>query len=236
MINMKKYAVKRTPYNFKEVNDFFSSITNCKFTNGGISTFNDGGIIKRQEFNYLHYPAVKNSMGGESYFKRFLIQGYEEITLEEFKKIYGNMQKKIIGYKVPYNMFRNNIQKDVVYVKSNNPDYYVPEGAFSVYSLPKEIVESWEPVYEEECKSLYYIGCGKSLYFIKGFFGTDINKIDKPIVVLKNLIDYTKKFNFGSIPSFDATVDSLLIDGFGTISKSSLLDAYKFYTETYKEC
>lgn len=62
--------------------------------------------------------------------------------------------KNKIGYKVPYDMFDGNIKKGSIYystrgncysnVKDFNQDYTNP------YLLPNEIVETWEPAYEEK--------------------------------------------------------------------------------------
>jgi len=59
--------------------------------------------------------------------------------------------RKIIGYKVPFDMFHGKWKKgDIVkIIYSTDYDYYVRDGNFSKNSVPKEIAEKWEPVYEE---------------------------------------------------------------------------------------
>lgn len=60
----------------------------------------------------------------------------------------GKMDKKIIGYKTPYDLWNGAIKTGDIY-QANDADtaYYNKRG---LYSMPKEIVETWEPVYEEK--------------------------------------------------------------------------------------
>jgi len=59
--------------------------------------------------------------------------------------------RKIIGYKVPFDMFHGKWKKgDIVkIIYSTDYDYYVRDGNFSKNSVPKEIAKTWEPVYEQ---------------------------------------------------------------------------------------
>jgi hypothetical protein len=65
------------------------------------------------------------------------------------------MERSIIGYKVPYDLYKGNlIAGDIIkpYCK-NFKDYesvwYKTKPGNETFNLPKEIVERWEPVYEE---------------------------------------------------------------------------------------
>lgn len=65
------------------------------------------------------------------------------------------MDKKIKGYKAPYVMFEGEVKKGDLYEKANVRWFYRPEKHSNgnidkedLY-LPSEIVETWEPVYEE---------------------------------------------------------------------------------------
>lgn len=75
------------------------------------------------------------------------------ITFKEWKeKINNKEMKKIIGYKAPYNI-NSAITKDTLYTNDGGRKTYCPkgkEGQGSYWYLPPEIVENWEPVYEEE--------------------------------------------------------------------------------------
>lgn len=86
------------------------------------------------------------------------------LTLEEFIEIAQmntknteSTNKRIIGYKCPIDMFDGCIPKNTLYVRKYSEvlenGYYSKDHLESnVYYLPKEIVETWEPVYEEEYK------------------------------------------------------------------------------------
>lgn len=59
----------------------------------------------------------------------------------------------IIGYKAPFDLFGGNIQKDEIFKLAKNDEtggYYVAYYNTYEYSLPKEIVETWEAVYERK--------------------------------------------------------------------------------------
>ena len=68
------------------------------------------------------------------------------------------MERKIIGYLCPTNLFNGEALKGTMFVKTkwNNDFYGWGENANTTsYSrhLPKEIVEQWEACYEEEYKA-----------------------------------------------------------------------------------
>jgi len=69
----------------------------------------------------------------------------ESVLFKFFKQI--NMQE-IIGYKVPYDLFNGNIKKDWILYKDSDGKSYRPKGHGPLSAIPKEIVESWEPVYK----------------------------------------------------------------------------------------
>lgn len=69
------------------------------------------------------------------------------------------VDKEIIGYRCPYDLFKGEIKKGTVWKHHGIPgysvtrtDYYTPHGCSSTRSLPSEIVETWEPVHKEEYK------------------------------------------------------------------------------------
>jgi len=84
-------------------------------------------------------------------------EDYIEVTIEQLKDHYlkpKNMSKdkKIIGYKCPIDLFGGEIKKGEIFRKMNSKFYKVSLTGVTEYSkhLPREIVESWEPIYEEE--------------------------------------------------------------------------------------
>lgn len=69
------------------------------------------------------------------------------------------MEKKIIGYKAPCELYNGDIKKGTLYrpCSSTKVTTYVAmkEDGYTIFhsgrtNLPKEIVETWEPVYKEE--------------------------------------------------------------------------------------
>jgi hypothetical protein len=103
---------------------------------------------------------------GNVYFltNRLIKESYTEITFDYFIKnilIQEEMKnKKLIGYEVPINMFKNEIKKGDIYAIYKDNDllctplnYGKLEQDAAYYSIPKEIVETWNPVYEETLSS-----------------------------------------------------------------------------------
>jgi hypothetical protein len=85
---------------------------------------------------------------------RPLEYGYSELSeIQHVKQpLFTTEKRKIIGYKVPYDLFTSAIKKNHLY-KLNDwiENTYYPDdySKTSKYILPKEIVEQWEVVYEE---------------------------------------------------------------------------------------
>ena len=75
--------------------------------------------------------------------------GYKEITFGQFQKFVLNEAQKIIGYKVPMDLFDSRWRKGDIAEKYNlgiRDTYCVKERD---HVIPSEIVETWEPVYED---------------------------------------------------------------------------------------
>lgn len=76
--------------------------------------------------------------------------GYEVIDFSQLN--FNEKMKKIIGYKSPFDLFEGNIKAGSIFKQLTSATYKTDEVGATQYSkhLPKEIVENWEPVYEEE--------------------------------------------------------------------------------------
>jgi rhodanese-related sulfurtransferase len=82
------------------------------------------------------------------------------LTLEELLKLAGTPdtedKRKIIGYKAPFDLWREGVKAGSIFkkVSSASSSYKTDDTGFTEYSrhLPAEIVEKWEPVYEEVLK------------------------------------------------------------------------------------
>jgi hypothetical protein len=133
----EKWCIQRTAENYEEVNAWFEK----QFPEDSFSA----------STNYLHYPAEDYWSSYSSLSK----EGYEEITIEQFRQITGktmnNKKGKIIGYKAPFALYGGLIEKGTIYPnKEDTPE----EAEINNYLVPIEIVRTWEPVYEPEEKVL----------------------------------------------------------------------------------
>lgn len=120
------------------------------------------------------------------------IDDYENISnikkltnMEEvYKKFPGEKTKKIIGYKSPFKMVGSTdcIEKGDIFSKTENEYFYTNNGVVKKKNpLPKEIVEQWEPVYEED--EIIKIG-GYEVIFVKDIL-TNTTMIDGNQFTLK---------------------------------------------------
>lgn len=80
---------------------------------------------------HFNYPEVRKATAQEiiEYFKR-----------KPMKK------REIIGYKAPYNLFGGGVEAGEIYIPNDRKSAYFNK--YGHFSLPKEIVEEWEPVYK----------------------------------------------------------------------------------------
>ena len=62
------------------------------------------------------------------------------------------MERKIKGYKCPTDLWNGDISKGTLYVKKGNKNYGISGDISDNFNMPKEIVEQWEVVYEDEFK------------------------------------------------------------------------------------
>ena len=78
-----------------------------------------------------------------------LVEKFDVIlTIDEFIKLSFPDNQFIIGYKCPYDLFKGVIKAGTLYILDPNISCYYPEKSkvYKTYHLPKEIVETWEPV------------------------------------------------------------------------------------------
>lgn len=129
--------------------------------------------------HFIHYydsPAKRAWLNDSVY------DGFTEITFDQFKehvlnqknmKVTTEDSKKIIGYKCPMDLFEGKVKKGDSFTRFINSTSYTPEGFNGTYSIPKEIVETWEPVYETKEVKVTVTGRNKSVEVTiqaKGFF------------------------------------------------------------------
>jgi hypothetical protein len=140
------WAVKRLPQNYKEINEFFNKLYNTNsYRHNGCNM--DGTIG-----DYLHYPKK-----GGTVVKKHIFKGYELVSLETLKsKIEKNNmsieKRKIIGYKVPFDIYEGLLPKDTIIEEVKPNSWKANLSNNNNIVLPSEIVKTWEPVYEEDFK------------------------------------------------------------------------------------
>lgn len=155
-----KWAIKLIANNFIKVNTY---INQYKARYGEYHT---------RSYGYIH----SERGNGHGIYDEELQKGFTEITTEQFDRYVLNVKteksfefepinkgtfqcttssmpdRKIIGYKAPFDLYDGYIGKGDVWIKADN---YI--GILYIHGLfkdpdkilPREIVETWEPVYEE---------------------------------------------------------------------------------------
>ena len=115
---------------------------------------NTDGHEGYSEFNFIHSENVDiHSFSPRSEGKQ---KGFTEITFEQFKKYILKMDKKIIGYICPMDLYSQNglglKQGDILIQKQYVNHWYV-KSPNDTFTLPFELVKTWEPVYESKFKA-----------------------------------------------------------------------------------
>lgn len=106
-------------------------------------------------FSSIYYPRDFSDISTLDYFEGSSVpEGFTLITFEQFNEYYKqktmntNEDKTLIGYKCPTDLFNGAIKKNTIYVV-DSVSKYRPDHTSS-FTIPKEIVETWEPVYKEK--------------------------------------------------------------------------------------
>ena len=131
------WCIKITPENGESVLAFlnkFSEFAGVRNYYG----FSDGKPIGNNE-----------AWADEITYEKFRSEILTDFNLQRFQTIMNN-KKKIIGYKLPFDISKGEIKKGTIYYKTNIEEIYSASSSTNTtaWSLPKEIVEQWEPVYE----------------------------------------------------------------------------------------
>lgn len=130
------WCIKITPENSEQVLSFlnkFSEFAGFRKFYG----FFDGEPIGKNE-----------TWDAEITYEKFRSEVLTDFNLQRAQGIMNNKQK-IIGYKLPFDISKGEIKKGTIYYKTNSEEIYSASSTnTTAWSLPKEIVELWEPVYE----------------------------------------------------------------------------------------
>lgn len=150
----ERWCIKTTPENIDIVGDYYNKQT--RSTSNCYSYYDNDTPYLLSHSNKFDESIIKGTTL-KNFKSRGPKEGYTEITFDQFKKYVlkqtDNMKtnKKIIGYKVPFDI-NSYIKKDDIMVYCYEQGYHLKgyklKGA--EYYLYKQLVETWEPVYEEE--------------------------------------------------------------------------------------
>lgn len=88
-------------------------------------------------------------------------------------------QRKIIGYKAPFDMYQGKVKNGDLFSITSNPNYYTSNNASDKW-LPKEIVEKWDVAYEEE--KLEIVEWGNLNKYNYGYIYFDKGKLTQEIL------------------------------------------------------
>ena len=139
LLTMKDLQKKYTIEQLKESNYIFylNKEQHAKLEIAGINLCNFYGQ------RYYSNDGTNGKL--ENYIKRQILVNFADIEFEE---------KEIIGYLVPMDLFGGIVKKGYVFKISNISIGTTAYGFNTnpVYNMPKEIVETWEPVYKEVIK------------------------------------------------------------------------------------
>lgn len=194
-------------------------------------------------FNEEKKDITKEGHKGASYHESYIRPGYTEITKEEFLEHVLKIEKetivdkKIIGYKVPFDLFNGEIKAGVMYrplASVNNMSYVAiinKVGTWypSKYNLPKEIVEQWEPVYESVCPDITINGYKAE--FFEDYVKFGCAEINKSVFITLNKL--RQSLNLDSAISYSThtnrSIESVTI-GKGTFTKEQIKEIAEYYT------
>jgi hypothetical protein len=78
------------------------------------------------------------------------------------------MEKKIIGYVAPFDLWGGQIKKGSIYIPNFPNNYGYIDNMIEQFNIAQEIVETWEPVYEPEFKVGDFVWIAYSGQFCSG--------------------------------------------------------------------
>lgn len=190
------------------------------------SNFVSFGVINRNDEVFI--SAETDKYIGDNFFE-FSLADLTKLAIEQ--KIIPD-PRKIKGYKVPYAIPTYNWKENDVVVKDPTaPSYYkLPTGMDStgINCLPKDIVETWEPVYEDEV--IYINHKGIEIKITKesisvenvGINISDLTHLIKPTYLFIKRAD-------GSIPYAVQILDATYKIGCQTFTIDELKKIYDIY-------
>ncbi len=140
--------------------------------------------------------------------------------------------RKIIGYKTPIVLFNEDLPAGTVYEIFENNKLSVPKGSFKegrgFYSLPNELVKSWEPVYEEVAKDVKLVLGSNKIRITIGKNKLQADGKDFNIVGITKLLECFET-NITAVSGYPFSLEIRI--GCSTFSKTDI----QKIVDTYKE-
>jgi hypothetical protein len=115
--------------------------------------------IRRRKGDLVKTIEDENSCSGltfgPTYNRKYIRKATKEEIIAHFKE--KKEERKIIGYKAPCDLYGGSVKAGTIFVKGRGgaASWYQPKDRGSdSQSVPMEIVEMWEPIYEERTEKI----------------------------------------------------------------------------------
>lgn len=166
----EKWSIKITEENFSVLTSYYNKQCNTNlydalFINYYLHSHNHEDESITDNSNDLQTSFTSH----DSYFPEISFDVFKEFILNN-----NEMDKKIIGYKCPTDLYGGQVKAGTIFKSTSSsptttPIYIAVDGKGNIikshFELPKEIVETWEPVYKEEV-ALYVVRHDVSKEFV----------------------------------------------------------------------
>ena len=142
------------------------------------------------------------------------------------------MEKEIIGYKTPYDMYGGQVKKGDIWTLNRYDNGY--QSNVNVTDLPKEIVEQWEKVYKEEKTIVKMHSSNKGEFEIKvvnkkAYYRPDSKELTKEFIEeILDWFDDSNNHNYANRAKllYSLRVDSLKVGCMEGTRKADWQKAY----------
>jgi hypothetical protein len=168
----KKFAIKIDDENRSEVKRIAYACGVDKNIDGTLLSF-------ESKYPYYHFN------NGKYVPRSYHDSEYKELTFDHFKLLFDcGVEKEIEGYLAPMDLFGGLVRAGTVYnFEEHTKDLYYPTTWRGSKGLPKEIVETWEPVFKSKeviiqvgaCKIPVHIIPGKRIFAKHGWKEIDLH-------------------------------------------------------------
>jgi len=226
-------------YVLKEKNMF----TIDDLANGKCAVINDGTLDELKAVLKKAFPQDFNTSGNYKYYfatmtkTRWSCGDKTSLPTQSVKQFLNMEEKKIIGYKAPYDLCKGNIKKGTTLSQKYEGVWqYLDNPKDSHFTIPDEIVKTWEPVYEPEKPKEEIISMGSfNLKVTKeGIF----HKSENIKEFVKYISSVTHSINFGfssKVYSYDLIVKDIVLSKTGCENTETTVSQWLKVWNKYQE-